>query len=463
VEQLSDTPGKIRLRKIVKGFEGDWPKQVKGVLVGKEGDTLRGWEVALPIKRLSGAAATAAPFSWIKLIRNLGLAFLGGLILNIMPCVLPVIALKVFSFVKQSGESPGRARRLSLIYTLGILVSFLVLAGFVIAVQQTGQVASWGMQMQNRNFVLGMTVVVALVAMNLFGVFEVTLSGGAMSAADSLARKSGASGAFFNGVLATLLAIPCTAPALATALGFAFTQPPLIILLTFCFIALGLAAPYVVLTWNPALLKFVPKPGPWMQRFKVALGFPMLATVVWLYKLSLNHLNKSQALWFGMFLVALGMAAWIWGEFVQRGSRRRVFAAVASLLLVGVVGGYAATRREGIHWQPWSETAVTEARAEGRPVLVDFTADWCLTCLLNLRTSIDVPTVRAKLTEVNAATLIADYTLQDANIGQELHRFGRDAVPLVVVFPKRPEANPIVLPPVLGPQLVLDALDEAAK
>jgi thiol:disulfide interchange protein DsbD len=462
-EPLPGDPGKVRLRKQVKKFEGEWPTQLRGVLVGKEDGMRRGWEVTLPLEASTGGKAAASPFSWAALLGALGFAFLGGLILNIMPCVLPVIALKIFSFVKQSGEAPGRTRRLGLIYTLGILASFVVLAGFVILVQQAGQVASWGMQMQNRNFVLGMTVLVTLVSLNLFGVFEVTLGGGTLDAADALARKSGAAGAFFNGVLATALAIPCTAPALATALGFAFTQPPLIVLLTFCFIALGLAAPYLVLTWNPALLRFLPKPGPWMQRFKVALGFPMLATVVWLYKLSVNHLNKSQALWFGIFLVTLAMAAWIWGEFVQRSSRRRGLAVLTSLLLIIVVGAYASTRREGIHWQPWSEAAVAQARAEGRPVLVDFTADWCLTCQLNLRTSLDVPTVRAKLAEVKAATLIGDYTLQDESIGKELHRFGRDAVPLVLVYPKDPAADPIVLPPVLRPQIVLDALEKAAK
>lgn len=464
VEVISAGPGKVGVRKTVKKLSGDWPKQIRGILVAKEGaGQLRSWEVKLPIEGSAGGKAASLPFSWTALLSGLGFAFLGGLILNIMPCVLPVIALKVFSFVKQSGEAPGRARRLSLVYALGILCSFLVLAGFLIAVQQAGHVASWGAQMQHRGFLIGMTILVTLVALNLFGVFEVTLGGGAMSAADSLTRKSGASGPFFNGVLATALAIPCTAPFLAAALAFAFAQPPVIILLTFSFIALGLAAPYIVLTWNPALLKFLPKPGPWMQRFKIALGFPMLATVVWLYKLSLNHLNKSQALWFGIFLVTLATAAWIWGEFVQRGSRGRGVAALISLVLLGAMGAYAATRHEGIKWQPWSQAAVEKARAAGQPVLVDFTADWCLTCQLNLRTSIDVPKVRAKLAEVKAVMLIGDYTLQDETIGKELHRFGRDAVPLVVVFPKNPGAEPIILPPVLRPQMVLDALEKAAQ
>jgi thiol:disulfide interchange protein DsbD len=396
-------------------------------------------------------------------VLGLGSAFLGGLILNVMPCVLPVIALKVFSFVKQSGEEPGRARRLSLIYALGIVASFIVLAGFLIAAQKAGNIASWGSQMQNKDFVLGMTILVTLVALNLFGLFEVTLGGGAMNAAASLSSKTGASGAFFNGVLATALAIPCTAPFLTAALAFAFTQPPWIIVLTFCVIALGLAAPYVVLTWNPKLLNKVPKPGPWMQRFKVALGFPMLVTVVWLYKISLNHLSKSQSLWFGIFLVTLAFSAWIWGEFVQRGSKRRVVAAIISLGIVGGIGGYALTIHENLKWTPWSQAAVQKARSEGRPVLVDFTADWCVTCQVNLHTSIDTARVRQKLAEDHVATLLADYSVQDENIGRELQLFGRDAVPLVVVFPKNPEAEPIVLPPVLTPGIVLAALDQAAK
>jgi thiol:disulfide interchange protein DsbD len=388
---------------------------------------------------------------------------LGGLVLNIMPCVLPVIALKVFSFVKQSGEEPARARRLGLVYAAGVVASFVILAGFLIAAQKAGHVASWGSQMQNKNFVLGMTILVALVALNLFGLFEVTLGGGAMNAAASLTNKSGASGAFFNGVLATALAIPCTAPFLTAALAFALAQPPGIIVLTFCFIAFGLAAPYVVLTWNPKLLKWVPKPGPWMQRFKVALGFPMLATVVWLYKISLNHLSKSQSLWFGIFLVALAFAAWVWGEFVQRGTSRRIVAAIVSLGVVVGVGAYALSTHEELKWAAWSQAEVQKARSEGRPVLVDFTADWCVTCQVNLRTSIEVEKVRQRLAELHAATLLADYSVKDESIGRELQHFGRDAVPLVVVFPKDPNADPIVLPPVLTPGIVLAALDQAAK
>jgi thiol:disulfide interchange protein len=463
-EVLSAFSADIKFRKAVKKFSGDWPKEISGLIVVEANGQRFGSEVKIPVSGKSPAltGGAFAPFSWPALLSGLVFAFLGGLILNIMPCVLPVIALKIFSFVKQSGEEPKRARKLGFIYALGIWVSFLALAGFLIALQQAGHVASWGSQMQNKNFLLGMTILVTLVSLNLFGVFEVTL-GGAMNTAGNLSSRTGASGAFFNGVLATALAIPCTAPFLTTALAFAFGQPPTIILLTFSFIALGLAAPYIVLTWNPKLLKFLPKPGAWMNRFKIILGFPMLMTVVWLYKLSLNHLTKSQSLWFGIFLVTLALAAWIWGEFVQRSSARRGLAALVSLILIVSVGAYAATRREGLKWERWSQAAVDKARAEGHPVLVDFTADWCVTCQVNLHTSIDTQHVREKLSDVHAVMLLADYTLEDETIARGLHRFQRDAVPLVVVFPKGINAEPIILPPVLKPQIVLDALDRAAK
>ncbi|HEU5122756.1 MAG TPA: protein-disulfide reductase DsbD domain-containing protein, partial [Verrucomicrobiae bacterium] len=447
-ERIPADAGKIRLRKFVKKFEGDWPKEIGGILIGNTSERGNAFETKIQIAQGAPADVNAtvprSPFSWLKLFSSLSFAFLGGLILNIMPCVLPVIALKIFSFVKQSGESPKRARRLAVIYALGIVCSFLILAGFLIAAQKAGETASWGMQMQNRNFVLGMTILVLLVTLNLFGLFEVTLSGKALNATGNLTNRTGAPGAFFNGVLATALAIPCTAPFLVTALAFAFAQPPGIVLLVFTFIALGLASPYLVLTWNPNLMKFLPKPGPWMNQFKVALGFVMLITVVWLYKLSLNHLSKNQGLWFGIFLATMACAAWIWGEFVQRGTRRKALSAVIALFLVVSVGAYGATRREGIKWQPWSAAAVESARKGGHPVLVDFTADWCLTCQLNLRTSIDIPKVHEKLAETGTTTLIADYTVKNEQIGAEIHRLGRDAVPLVVVFPRDPKADPIV-------------------
>ena len=409
-------------------------------------------------------------------------AFIGGLILNIMPCVLPVIALKILGFVGESRSDPRHVRKLGLVYALGVLVSFLVLAAVVIGVKAAGHRAGWGMQFGSPVFVVCLTTLVMLVALNLFGVFEVNLGGRALDAAGGLASKHGSAGAFFNGVLATVLATPCTAPFLSIALGFAFAQKAPVILLMFLAVGVGLAAPYVVLSWNPAWLKFLPKPGAWMEKFKIAMGFPMLATAVWLFNLAAGSYGKS-VLWLGVFLVIVALAAWIFGAFVQRGRTRKGVALVVVFILV--IGGYAfalenqlnwrapvtapdATgplkeSQDGIAWQRWSPEAIAAARAEGHPVLVDFTADWCLTCQVNKKTSIEISSVRAKLKEINAVTLLGDYTHFPDTITAELNRFNRAGVPLVVVYPKNSETSPIVLPEVLTPGIVLDALDRAAR
>jgi thiol:disulfide interchange protein DsbD len=320
------------------------------------------------------------------------------------------------------------------------------------------------MQFGNTHFIVALTILVLLMALNLFGVFEVTLGGRAMGAAGDLASKHGFAGAFFNGILATVLATPCTAPFLSIALGFAFAQSTAIIILIFMFVGLGLALPYLVLSFQPAWLKFLPKPGAWMEKFKMFMGFPMLATGIWLFTLASGNSDKSATLWFGLFLVVLALGAWIWGEFVQRGRSRRGLAAVASILIVGGFGAYAATRgADQIEWQPWTSAAVTKAQSEGHPVLVDFTADWCLTCQVNKKVAIEVPSVRAKLKQIGSVNLIGDYTHLPDSITDELNRFNRAGVPLVLVFPGKADAPPIVLPEVLTAGTVLDALERAAK
>jgi thiol:disulfide interchange protein DsbD len=498
-EIVSQVGGKAVLRKQIKKSEGEWPKQLLGVLVDVSetghstafeanllvGDAASGNAAVTP----SNPPATRPPAQrtdsgevtsiWHALV----LAFLGGLILNIMPCVLPVIALKIFGFVNQAKESPARVRQLGMVYCLGVLASFVVLAGVVIAVQSAGKSALWGMQFQNPIFLVCMVTLVTLVALNLFGLFEVTLGGGALTAASELTRKEGPTGAFFNGILATALATPCTAPLLAPALGFAFAQPPQVILLLFLTIGAGLALPYLLLSFQPAWLKFLPKPGNWMVYFKQAMGFPMLATGIWLMWVSTRIFGRDGALWLGLFLVVLALAAWIWGEFVQRGSERRGLAMVISLGLLGGAYAYALEGQlhwrnparpaeagsvtkhspDGIDWQPWSLEAVAKARAEGRIVLVDFTADWCFTCKANLKSSLEITATREKLKALNAVALLADNTLETPAIGAELKKFGRAGVPMVLVYPRDLKAEAILLPTLLTPNIVLEALDQAAK
>jgi len=494
-EKLGLKDGRFTLRKTVSSDEGKWPVEIKGLIVGGS-DTLKptlAYEAGIGIggsaiaSTSSTAAAgestpaksTAAPRS---LFMMLIYAFIGGMILNIMPCVLPVISLKILGFVKQSQDDPGRVRKLGLIYGLGVIVSFLVLAALVIGVQQAGKSASWGMQFQNPQFLVVLTILVTLVALNLFGVFEVTMNSSVMGAAGQLASQKGASGAFFNGVLATILATPCTAPFLGVALGFAFAQSALVILLFFVTIALGLAFPYVLLSWQPKWLKFLPKPGAWMERFKILMGFPMVATAFWLFSLSAGHFGRSGVLWLGLLLVFVALAAYIFGEFVQRGSKHRGLAgAIAAVLLFASLAyvlegqlkwrspertGTTATTLEskvGIAWKAWTPAALAEARKSGKPVFVDFTADWCVTCQANKKTSIEITSVKEKLAAIGAISFLGDYTYEDAAIAVELKKYGRAGVPLVVIFPADPKAEPIVLPEILTPGIVLEALDKAAS
>ena len=480
---LANSGSNVVLRATAKKSGDAWPAQIAGLITRSENGTTVGHEVTLSLADAS--VETAAPTKETKSFGVwLAYAFIGGLILNIMPCVLPVIALKILGFVNASREHPRRVRTLGLFYTLGVIASFLVLAGIVIGVKAAGQKAGWGMQFGNPQFIVIFTVIVTLVALNLFGVFEITLSGSAMGVASQAASGHGGTGAFMNGVLATALATPCTAPFLGASLGFAFAQPPLIIILFFATIGLGLALPYLLLSWNPAWLKFLPKPGAWMEHFKIAMGFPMLATAVWLFTLTTDFYHD-RVLWLGLFLIVVACAAWVFGQFVQRSSKRRGAALAVVLLLL--LGGYgyaiesqlrwrspiedtatagADTIQEspdGIIWQRWSIAAVAKARAEGRPVFVDFTAKSCLTCKLNKNSSIEIPAVRAKLKEINAVSLLADHTKYPPTIAAELEKFGRAGVPLVLVYPKDASRPPLVLPEVLTPSIMLNALEEAAK
>jgi thiol:disulfide interchange protein len=481
---MASSADKAVLRKTASRVMSNWPQEISGVLVRKESDRLTGYEVTLPLADTGATRdpgdGSAAKSLWVWLLY----AFIGGLILNIMPCVLPVIALKILGFVSQSREHPKRVRTLGLLYTLGVVASFLVLAGIVIGVKAAGQKAGWGMQFSNPQFIVILTVVVTLVALNLFGVFEITLSGGAMSAAGAAASQHGGAGAFMNGVLATVLATPCTAPFLGASLGFAFAQPAAMIVLFFVVIGLGLALPYLLLAWNPKWLKFLPKPGPWMERFKVAMGFPLIATAVWLFTLTETYYGK-RLWWLGVFLVLLSLAAWIYGEFVQRGRARRGVALVVTLVLLA--GGYLYAVENklrwrepiaesggslsetfelepgGIQWRRWSPENVAKFRAEGRPILVDFTAEWCVTCNTIVKPALESDPVRAKLKEVNGVALLADYTRFPPAMTAELEKYERAGVPLVLVFPKDSGKPAIVLPEALTSGMVVKALEESVR
>ena len=474
---------KVRVEKTVLKFEGKWPSKVEGLLVFnlEDREKTRAVKVNIPIE-IKPSTALNMEANHQSLAMMLLYAFLGGLLLNVMPCVLPVISLKILGFVKNGHESKVRVRMLGVLYGLGVFVSFMILATIVISVKSAGELASWGMHMSNPQFVVLLTILVTLVALNLFGLFEVTL-GSVGVAVSAVGSKEGASGAFFNGVLATVLATPCTAPFLAPALGYAFMQSAELIVLLFAFVALGLALPYVILSWNPTWLRFLPKPGLWMEKFKISMGFPMMGTAIWLFMLTYEYYGD-RILWFGIFLTILAMAVWIFGEFFQRGSKRRGLAlGIAGLLTIGGVvfglEGQLQWRKpidpnsksvdvvqdfpDGIEWHTWSPAAVIAAQKNGQVVLVDFTAKWCMTCIANKKTSIDISSVRALIAEKNIKAFRADFTRRPDNITRELAQWNRVGVPLVLIFSPDTNKQPIILPEVLTPSIVIEALKKSAS
>jgi thiol:disulfide interchange protein len=491
VDLVAASPNKTVIRKELKKISGDWPKVISGLLLSGEGANRTAYQVKLDIglSRKSMVAPTSISGSPNQsptpaLLTMLIYGFLGGLILNVMPCVLPVIALKILGFVGQARDNPGRARFLGLVYAAGVLASFLALAAIVLAVKAAGHKAGWGIQFSSPYFLIAMTTLVTLIAINLFGVFEVTLGSRTMDAAANLSSGHGTAGAFFNGLLATVLATSCTAPYLGAAVGFAFApnQTATATLLVFLSAGTGLALPYVVLTWQPAWLRFLPKPGLWMERFKIAMGFPMLAAAVWLFSLSTVYYGD-RAWWLAIFLVMIAVAAWVYGEFIQKNRTHPVAAAVVIIAVLAggyffvledhlryrapITGDQPATAGDsepgGVAWSPWSTVAVARAREEHHPVLVDFTAKWCLTCNTVVKPALESATVRKKLQELNAVTLLADYTRFPDDITEELNRHSRAGVPLVLVYPPDPAKPAIVLPEALTPGIVVSALERASS
>lgn len=428
--------------------------------------------------------------SKLSLLAALGLAFVGGFILNFMPCVLPVISIKVLSFMQQAGDHPERVFKLGLAFTAGIVSSFIALALGVIAVQQAGQKIGWGFQFQYPVFLFGMAAIVLLFALSLFGLFYVQVSAGQQQI-DKLASKDGYVGTFFKGVLATTLSTPCSAPMLGSAVGFAFSAPPSVVLLMFATIALGMASPYLALTGHPAWMKYLPKPGVWMEKFKESMGFLLLATVGWLLWVLTRSVGPDAGFAAVGFLTALSFAVWLVGRFTDltsTGARKAVVYSLAAVvvglayttmlrpfpeLLAFSVPNYKAEPKQApysvasqivpaIDWQPFTVDKLNAELAAGRTVFVDFTADWCLTCKTNEAGALSAKDVVEKLAAMHVTALRADWTHQDASIAELLHKFGRSGVPLYAVFPGSRPTEPIVLPEgILAPEQVLAALDAA--
>lgn len=451
--------------------------RLRGVLVSEKGwrgdNSEKALIVDIPLAKSSGLPASS--LEPVSLAAAVFFAFLGGLILNLMPCVLPVLSLKIMNFVREAAESPEALLKHGVIFSTGVLVSFWTLAGMLMVLKAAGNYAGWGFQLQSPGFLVVLIFIFFLFSLNLFGVFEVGASFTALG--QPLARRHGFAASFFNGVFAVAAATPCTAPFMGTALGFSLSQPPAIALTVFTSLALGMAFPYLLLCSQPGLLRFIPKPGPWMAVLKELLGFPLIAAALWLlWVLSLQR-GTGAVLWVVSGLGTAAFGAWLLGKapFTKTHLAAMLLRAAAVLFFAaGLAAGFRGTNlaapspaaadvsNAGIPWEPYSAEKVDSLRAQGRIVFIDFTAAWCLTCKVNERAVLETTQVADALKKAGAACLKADWTSRDPAITQALASFGRNSIPLYVLY--GPGASkPVLLPELLTPSIVLKALEALKK
>ena len=411
----------------------------------------------------SGTATPAGSLGYFLLI-----GFLGGLILNVMPCVLPVISLKLFSFVKQANQSRERIFKLGLAYAAGVFAWFLGFAALVIALKSAGHQVGYAFHLQTPWFLVGLSAVTFVFALNLLGVFEIILPGSVTGAAGEVAgSREGYTGAFLQGMLATVLGSACTAPFFGPALGFAFSQSGPVILAMFAAIAAGMSAPFVLLAAQPGWMKFLPKPGAWMEHVKQATGFLLLATVLWLL-FSVGHgLGADGVVWTGVLMLALGVACWVQGTFNTLVASDRVrWASRVAIALLVCGGGWACAQRIGHSAPPVASVQpfgvqLAAALKTGRTVFVDLTAEWCVSCKANEKAVLASESIQKALRDQNVVFLTGDFTTYSDDIAKVLKQYNAPSVPLYLVYPAGKPDAPIVLPPLLTKQTVLDALAAA--
>ena len=412
---------------------------------------------------LDDNAATGGPGATLSVA--LGLAILGGLLLNLMPCVLPVLSVKVIALVSHAQASPATTRRHGLAYTAGVLLAFAALAGALIALRAGGAEIGWGFQLQSPLVVTALVYVLFALALSLSG--ALVIGARLVGVGHGLASRPGYAGSFFTGALATVAATPCTAPFMGVAVGFALTQSPLVALLVFEALALGLALPFLVLSVLPSWRRFLPNPGPWMERLRRALAIPLYASVAWLVWVVSRQSGPEGAALVVAGLVLIAAAAWLHhGNLVRR--RRTVtalalgcLAAAAALgpLVPASATSSAGAAPPGARWEPFTPERLAELRARGTPVFVNATAAWCITCLVNERVALHSPAVADAFAKKGVVYLKADWTRKSPKIAALLESFGRSGVPLYVVYGKGAAGGPRVLPQILSERTLIEAVE----
>ena len=455
------------------GYASEIPSRMFGVLVAPEGDffdtdqAIRALAIDVPIEE----AATEVSSSSTPLLLLLLFALTGGLLLNLMPCVFPIISIKVLGFVQHGNMQPTAVRRHGLTFATGVLISFWILAGLLLALRAAGNQIGWGFQLQSPFFVAGMAMLFFAVGLSLLDVFGVGTFSNRWT--QKVLARDGYQRSFWDGALATLVATPCTAPLMGAALGAAVVLPTVQALLIFSFLGLGMALPYVILSMTPGLIKKMPKPGPWMKTMKHILAFPMIATTIWLVWVFGQQVGTNGLALLLVGLLLMSIALWTLGQWpsIQITMRTRMITRTVAVLfgalsLITVYQGAQATATsasttsaDSSSWAPFSTSEIESLRAEGRTVFVDFTAAWCLTCQVNKRTTLSSDIVQEAFSEKDVHLMRADWTSRDAEITRALESHGRSGVPLYVLYPGSGDP-PVLLPEVLTESIVLDALAE---
>ncbi|HBX37519.1 MAG TPA: thiol:disulfide interchange protein [Pseudohongiella sp.] len=410
-----------------------------------------------------------------NLLLILAFALAGGVILNLMPCVFPVLSLKVVNLTSKAGASSGTHRMHGVVYAAGIIVSFMILATILLALRAGGQAVGWAFQLQSPWFVGALALLFFVIGLNLSGVFEFGTR--LMGLGSNLGTGNGYRSSFLTGVLATVVASPCTAPFMGAALGFALSQSWIVAMLVFGFLGLGMALPFLILTFVPGLMKRMPKPGPWMETFKQFMAFPMYAAALWLlWVLGLQvGVDGMTAVASAGLMVAL--AVWLLQKSAGHSGAKTLVGRVAGVVLIigglsflwtpMLVPGNGAGGDTGIdmtgedymaEFEPFASARIDELRAQGKPVLLNMTAAWCITCLANERTTLSTQRVQQALVDNGVTYMKGDWTNQDPEITKVLDAFNRPSVPLYILYPGDPALEPVILPQLLTPSIVIDAV-----
>jgi len=437
------------------------PKTLEGVLTYEKGGTLKGAKVSLAVGQSLNIGAAAVPkvaitatTLWTAIIG----ALIGGLILNLMPCVFPVISIKALSIAKSAHGERQLIRREAWLYTAGVLATFLLLTLILLALKAGGAEIGWGFQLQSPKVVAALAVLLFVIGLNLLGVFE--FGGGLQNTGQSLTQKSGAAGSFFTGALAVVVATPCTAPMMAGAVGYALSAPAVVTFAVFMALAIGFALPFLLIAYVPGLLSKLPKPGPWMARFKEVLSFPMFAAAIWLVWVLNLQAGEDGLLVVLSAMLAAAIAIWcfkhtrIFGKAIGVLS---VLAAIAMPLSISAGSCSDDVATAELKAEAWSPARVTELQAEGRPIFVDFTAAWCVTCKVNEKLVLNTAKIQTLFEETNTAFLVADWTNKNDVIAAELAKYGRAGVPLYLVYSDN-SVSPVILPQTLSYNVIERAI-----